>query len=150
MAINVCPIAVVNAPLERTWRLLSEPEQYATWWDARTLSIEPPGAARARGGVPEGTAARGCSSEARSWTTGGPAWRAGCRLAAIGAWAAALRRAVAVQRHNRSRTKKAYNIAGAPYRTRTCDPQLRRLLLYPTELRAPGMPFIPAARHRSW
>jgi hypothetical protein len=25
---------------------------------------------------------------------------------------------------------------GAPYRIRTCDPQLRRLLLYPTELRA--------------
>lgn len=47
MAINVCPIAVVNAPLERVWRMLSEPEQYATWWDARTLSIEPPGPARA-------------------------------------------------------------------------------------------------------
>ena len=27
---------------------------------------------------------------------------------------------------------------GAPYWTRTSDPQLRRLLLYPTELRAPN------------
>jgi hypothetical protein len=47
MAINVCPIAVVNAPLDKAWRLLAEPEQYAAWWDAQTLSIAPPGLARA-------------------------------------------------------------------------------------------------------
>ena len=27
---------------------------------------------------------------------------------------------------------------GAPGKTRTCDPQLRKLMLYPSELRAPG------------
>jgi len=32
--------------------------------------------------------------------------------------------------------KKASNIAGTPGRTRTCDPRLRRPLLYPAELRA--------------
>ena len=32
--------------------------------------------------------------------------------------------------------KKASNIAGTPGRTRTCDPRLRRPLLYPSELRA--------------
>ncbi len=31
-----------------------------------------------------------------------------------------------------------YVCAGAPGTTRTCDPQLRKLVLYPTELRAPA------------
>lgn len=45
MTIRLCPIATVNAPLERVWGLLSNPEGYATWWDARTRSITPPGLA---------------------------------------------------------------------------------------------------------
>jgi hypothetical protein len=43
---NVCPIATVNAPAERIWRLLAEPASYALWWDAETLAIEPPGPAQ--------------------------------------------------------------------------------------------------------
>jgi hypothetical protein len=43
MPINVCPIARVQAPVERVWALLSDPAQYSTWWDATTQSIEPEG-----------------------------------------------------------------------------------------------------------
>jgi hypothetical protein len=32
--------------------------------------------------------------------------------------------------------REALGTAGAPGRIRTCDPKLRRLVLYPTELRA--------------
>jgi hypothetical protein len=35
-------------------------------------------------------------------------------------------------------------INGAPGRIRTCDPKLRRLVLYPTELRARAAPFLAA------
>ena len=42
----------------------------------------------------------------------------------------------------------------APGRTRTCDPLLRRQLLYPTELRAPGttlcMPKVTRRPHAGW
>lgn len=47
MAVSVCPIAVVNAPVEIAWRLLDDPSIYALWWDAQTLSIDPQGPARA-------------------------------------------------------------------------------------------------------
>ena len=47
MAVSVCPIAVVNAPVETVWRLLDDPSVYALWWDAKTLSISPEGPARA-------------------------------------------------------------------------------------------------------
>lgn len=47
MTVNVCPIATVNAPVERVWRFLSEPANYDLWWDAQTRSIEPEGHARA-------------------------------------------------------------------------------------------------------
>jgi len=46
MTTSLCPIATVNAPLERLWGLLSDPAGYALWWDARTRSIIPPGPAR--------------------------------------------------------------------------------------------------------
>ena len=46
MTISVCPIAVVQAPPERVWSLLSEPASYALWWDAETLSIVPAGPAQ--------------------------------------------------------------------------------------------------------
>jgi len=44
MGVSVCPIATVNAPVEQIWALLSEPDNYALWWDAQTRSIEPKGA----------------------------------------------------------------------------------------------------------
>lgn len=46
MAVNVCPIASVNAPVETVWRLLSNPSAYALWWDAETRSIVPAGPAQ--------------------------------------------------------------------------------------------------------
>ena len=46
MTASLCPIASVNAPLERAWGLLVRPEGYAAWWDARTRSITPPGPVR--------------------------------------------------------------------------------------------------------
>ena len=46
MTVSVCPIAVVQAPPERVWALLSEPASYAVWWDAETITIVPSGPAR--------------------------------------------------------------------------------------------------------
>ena len=59
MALNVCPIATVNAPAERVWRLLAEPARYADWWEAETLAIEPPGPAQAGQRIEAQTRARG-------------------------------------------------------------------------------------------
>ena len=47
MSISVCPVAIVNAPVKRVWKFLSEPANYALWWDAHTLSIIPEGHAQA-------------------------------------------------------------------------------------------------------
>jgi len=47
VSIRVCPIADIHAPIERVWELLSEPANYALWWDARTRSIVPAGRAQA-------------------------------------------------------------------------------------------------------
>lgn len=48
MGFTICPAAVVAAPVESVWALLSEPARYDEWWDARTERI-----------VPEGNAAPG-------------------------------------------------------------------------------------------
>lgn len=44
---STCPIAIVNAPIERVWELVAEPANYDLWWEARTRSIVPAGRARA-------------------------------------------------------------------------------------------------------
>jgi len=46
MSISTCPIAIVNAPVKRVWGFLSEPANYALWWNAQTLSITPEGHAQ--------------------------------------------------------------------------------------------------------
>ena len=46
MSVSVCPIAIINAPIERVWTFLSEPANYALWWDAQTRSIVPEGRAQ--------------------------------------------------------------------------------------------------------
>ena len=46
MSVSVCPIARVNAPADRVWSFLSEPVNYAFWWDAEAREIEPTGRAR--------------------------------------------------------------------------------------------------------
>ncbi len=47
MSLTTCPIASVNAPIEQVWRLLADPAEYALWWNAKTVSIEPEGSAQA-------------------------------------------------------------------------------------------------------
>ena len=46
MAISTCPIAVVQAPADRVWNLLSEPANYDQWWEVQTRSITPAGSAQ--------------------------------------------------------------------------------------------------------
>jgi uncharacterized protein YndB with AHSA1/START domain len=45
MSISVCPLAAIHAPVERVWSFLSEPANYALWWDAQTRAIVPEGPA---------------------------------------------------------------------------------------------------------
>ena len=46
MGVSTCPVATIHAPAERVWHLLSQPDNYALWWDAQTLSITPEGPAK--------------------------------------------------------------------------------------------------------
>ncbi len=46
MSTSLCPIATVDASVERVWSLLSDPAAYALWWDAHMREIVPPGPAR--------------------------------------------------------------------------------------------------------
>jgi len=46
MSVSVCPLATIHAPVERVWNFLSEPANYALWWDAQTRSIVPTGSAK--------------------------------------------------------------------------------------------------------
>ena len=45
MGFTICPAAVVAAPVESVWELLSEPKLYDEWWDAHTERIVPEGKA---------------------------------------------------------------------------------------------------------
>jgi uncharacterized protein YndB with AHSA1/START domain len=47
MSLSVCPVAVVAAPVETVWDLLSEPTLRDEWWRARTLRVVPEGKATA-------------------------------------------------------------------------------------------------------
>jgi hypothetical protein len=47
MSISTCPIATINAPIERVWEFLAEPANYDLWWAAKTRSIVPEGRAQA-------------------------------------------------------------------------------------------------------
>ena len=71
MGLTVCPAAVVAAPVESVWELLSEPTLYDTWWDAHTERI-----------VPEGKAAPGQVLYAHTSALG-RTWRVTLRVAAV-------------------------------------------------------------------
>jgi uncharacterized protein YndB with AHSA1/START domain len=43
--VSVCPSAVVDAPAERVWGLLTRPEGFHLWTDAALVAAEPPGQA---------------------------------------------------------------------------------------------------------
>jgi hypothetical protein len=45
MGLTVCPAAVVAAPVETVWELLSEPTLRDEWWDTRTERVVPEGKA---------------------------------------------------------------------------------------------------------
>src|SRR5579883_591817 len=45
MSLTICPAAVVAAPVENVWEMLSEPTLYDTWWDVHTERIVPKGSA---------------------------------------------------------------------------------------------------------
>jgi uncharacterized protein YndB with AHSA1/START domain len=45
MGFALCPAAVVAAPVECVWELLSQPTLYDHWWDARVVRIVPEGKA---------------------------------------------------------------------------------------------------------
>jgi hypothetical protein len=45
--VSVCPMAVVEAPVERVWDLVTSPEEFGSWADAMLVRAEPPGRARA-------------------------------------------------------------------------------------------------------
>jgi hypothetical protein len=45
MRVNVCPIEIIDAPVESVWSFVSEPANYGMWWDAQTRSIVPEGRA---------------------------------------------------------------------------------------------------------
>ncbi len=47
MNLTLCPAAVVAAPVESVWELLSEPTLRDEWWDARTVRVVPEGEAAA-------------------------------------------------------------------------------------------------------
>ena len=47
MPVSVCPIATVHASPDHVWEFLSEPKNYALWWDAQTQRIVPEGRAHA-------------------------------------------------------------------------------------------------------
>ena len=46
MSISTCPVATVDAPVERVWDLVANPSRYDLWWEARTVSIVPEGPAQ--------------------------------------------------------------------------------------------------------
>lgn len=59
MAFSTCPTAVVQAPAERVWNLLSEPANYDQSWDAQMHAITPPGSAQPGQRIEAGTTVLG-------------------------------------------------------------------------------------------
>jgi hypothetical protein len=45
MGLSHCPVAIVAAPVDCVWDLLSEPAHYDEWWDAHMERIVPAGTA---------------------------------------------------------------------------------------------------------
>jgi len=45
--VNVCPAATTSASLERVWSVLTTPQRFGEWMDARFVSAEPAGSVTA-------------------------------------------------------------------------------------------------------
>jgi hypothetical protein len=63
VAFNACPIALVQASVERVWNLLSEPAHYDQWWEVQMHAITPAGSALPGQRIKAGTTVLG-----RRWT----------------------------------------------------------------------------------
>jgi|SRR5579859_557147 len=46
MSVSVCPSGVASAPRQRVWELLTTPERFDEWVNAKVVSVNPPGTAR--------------------------------------------------------------------------------------------------------
>ncbi len=46
MSLSTCPVAVIEAPVERVWSFFDQPANYDRWWDAVTLAVIPEGPAQ--------------------------------------------------------------------------------------------------------
>src|SRR3954471_20132433 len=46
MTIMTCPAAMIDAPIERVWRLLADPREWSGWSGARFEAAVPDGAAQ--------------------------------------------------------------------------------------------------------
>jgi hypothetical protein len=46
MVVNVCPAGMSTAAPERIWSILTAPERFGEWADARFVAAEPPGPAQ--------------------------------------------------------------------------------------------------------
>ena len=47
MMVSVCPSGVASAPRQRVWEVLTIPERFDEWVDAKVVSVNPSGPARA-------------------------------------------------------------------------------------------------------
>jgi polyketide cyclase/dehydrase/lipid transport protein len=45
--VNVCPAAMTSATPDRVWQVITTPERFEDWQDARFVGAEPPGPVRA-------------------------------------------------------------------------------------------------------
>jgi hypothetical protein len=47
VVVNICPAALTTASPDRVWEILTAPERFGEWLDARFVSAEPPGPVKA-------------------------------------------------------------------------------------------------------
>ena len=45
MIVNVCPSGIAQVPPERVWQVISTPERYGEWVDAKVVAVHPAGPA---------------------------------------------------------------------------------------------------------
>jgi hypothetical protein len=46
MIVNVCPAAMTAAKADRVWQVITTPERFEDWQDARFIAARPPGPVR--------------------------------------------------------------------------------------------------------
>ena len=45
MIVNVCPSATAATPIQHVWQVLTTPDRFGEWLDAKAVAIRPPGQA---------------------------------------------------------------------------------------------------------